>query len=130
METFANKKIKNCDIENSQKPFECIQDYLSSNINCSGFWEKNNTKPVCQKAEDYRTYMKHYMNLLKMSPKEKLAKFDCLKPNCMDFHWRAKRLGSMPDFSGITLTILSILDKSVNNILKRSKSNSFLFFIG
>ena len=116
METFANKKIRKCDMENKQKPFECIQGFLASKINCSTPWSKNSTKAPCQDVEDYKTYFNHYLNLLKMDYEHQLSTFDCLNIDCDDYYWKAKRIGTFPDWvPGIQTVIVSILAKTVRN---------------
>ena len=101
-------------MENKQRPFDCIQGFLSSKINCSTLWEKNSTKPLCQSVDAYKTYFDHYLNILKMDYEDQLDTFECLKIDCHDFYWKAKQIDTFPDYiPGIKTVIVSILTKSV-----------------
>ena len=84
------KGIQNCDKENKQRQFDCINRFISNRLNCSFPWDRiQGINKFCQSAEEVDKYHQIYSQIMMKNPElqEDLKKFGCTLQNCIQNTW-------------------------------------------
>ena len=94
---YSNKHITDCDSENKQNTFDCIEKFLASKVDCRFPWldkrdfSKNNSK-VCNKTEELKLHLETQFKLYQRKLDDELVEFGCLKRNCLEKIWQPRHL--------------------------------------
>ena len=88
----STRRIKNCDKENRQKDFDCINTFVSHEMSCNVPWlpDKSPEKDLCTSAKQLEEFvqLKHEITM----DTQALEDFGCSKNNCVINKWSAKSL--------------------------------------
>ena len=91
MET--KKYGRNCNKNNDQYQFHCIQKYLAKGLgNCTLPWLKEYSElQLCQNStKELNLYFSKLMKVLKRKSDSELEKMGCLEKNCIEHTWTSK----------------------------------------
>ena len=94
---YSNKHVTDCDSENKQNTFDCIEKFLASKVDCRFPWldkrdfSKNNSK-VCNKTEELKLHLETQFKLYQRKLDDELVEFGCLKRNCLEKIWQPRHL--------------------------------------
>ena len=100
---MSNKHINNCDPQNKQKSFDCIQRFIASNSNCKFSWMINHyqdgesLKP-CMKIDELREHFELQHSILLHKLDNEIKAFGCLKRNCLENMWQAENMFDTKEF--------------------------------
>ena len=102
----SNKQVTDCDTENKQNTFDCIEQFLASKIDCRFPWldkrqfSKNNSK-VCNKSEELKLHLEIQLKMYQRTLDDELIEFGCLKRNCLEKSWKPRHMfGSESSLTG------------------------------
>ena len=94
---YSNKHVTDCDSENKQNTFDCIEKFLASKVDCRFPWldkrdfSKNNSK-VCNTTEELKLHLETQFKLYQRKLDDELVEFGCLKRNCLEKIWQPRHL--------------------------------------
>ena len=91
----AKKKVINCKPQKSQK-YECIMNFIASQMNCSIELEKSyfpEDYPLCQSKEELKSYLDLKLSIYQHHYDDKLQQ--CLETKCYEKYWIAKHWGDL-----------------------------------
>ena len=102
----SNKQVTDCDTENKQNTFDCIETFLASKIDCRFPWldkrqfSKSNSK-VCNKSEELKLHLEIQLKMYQRTLDDELIEFGCLKRNCLEKSWKPRHMfGSESSLTG------------------------------
>ena len=117
----SNRQVQDCDSENKQSTFQCIEKFLASKVDCRFSWldkrhfSKNNSR-VCNKSEELKLHLETQFKLYQRTLDKELIEFGCLQRNCLEKTWQPRHMfgsesalkpienGPDPFFGGINMT--------------------------
>ena len=99
LEMSSKRRAKNCDVDNQQKPFTCVNKFILAKMSCHIPWlQSNSPKKVCTSALDLDEYYNIHKGILENQLDQELKEFGCfLKPNCVENYWIPKTLVQLKD---------------------------------
>ena len=91
----VEKQVTDCDSENKQSAFECIEKFLASKVDCLFPWLdprnfSNLSKTVCNKTEDLKKHLENQFQIYRRTMDDELKAFGCLLKNCMQKTWQPR----------------------------------------
>ena len=93
----SNKQVTDCDPENKQSTFDCIEKFLASKVDCRFPWldkrhfSKNNSK-ICNKSEELKVHLETQFKMYKRTLDNELIEYGCLKRNCLEKSWQPRHM--------------------------------------
>ena len=93
----SSKQVTDCDPENKQNTFDCIEKFLASKVDCRFSWldkrhfSKNKSK-VCNKSEELKLHLEIQLKLYQRTMDDELIEFGCLKRNCFEKNWQPRHM--------------------------------------
>ena len=96
----SNRRLQNCDKNNQQKQFNCLHQFISSQLQCTFPWStKDSIKGLknCSSSEELDQYYQLYTDILLQNMNDELEKFGCLLQNCNQNIWISETLVTIDD---------------------------------
>ena len=96
----SNRRLQNCDKNNQQKQFNCLHQFISSQLQCTFPWStKDSSKGLknCSSSEELDQYYQLYTDILLQNMNDELQKFGCLLQNCNQNIWISETLVTIDD---------------------------------
>ena len=96
----SNRRLQNCDKNNQQKQFNCLHQFISSQLQCTFPWStKDSAKGLknCSSSEEWDQYYQLYTDILQQNMNDELEKFGCLLQNCNQNIWISETLVTIDD---------------------------------
>ena len=100
----SKKHFTDCDPDNQQKTFECIEKFLASKADCRFSWvdkryvSQKNSK-ICNKTEELKLHLETQFKLYQRKLDDELRRFGCLQRNCLEKTWQPRKMFSTPDIT-------------------------------
>ena len=93
----SSKQVTDCDPENKQSTFDCIEKFLASKVNCRFPWldkrhfGKNNST-ICNKSEELKLHLEAQFKMYQRTLDNELIEYGCLKRNCLEKSWQPRHM--------------------------------------
>lgn len=101
MDKKSFRGIKDCDVNNQQRSFYCIEDFIAQSLDCQLPWrQESNEKCPLENSKLLNDFYETYNDVLLGKLDKQLEEFGCLKPNCIRNSWS---LNTMATFDNQTL---------------------------
>ena len=103
----SNKQVTDCDTENKQESFDCIEKFLASKIDCRFPWldkrqfSKSNSK-VCNTSAELKLHLEIQLKMYQRTLDDELTEFGCLKRNCLEKSWKPRHMYGFEIESSLT----------------------------
>ena len=86
----SHKRIKNCDKQNEQKQFNCINNFIQQKLGSNLPWLNASTNPNDFRGnQSLNDFVTIYWQILQHKLDNELRTFGCLLPNCDQKSWKA-----------------------------------------
>ena len=83
------QRTYDCYEDNSMKMTDCVDEYIAEQLNCSLPWSKPHSNfGVCSGTEELTNFRTVHSKISSKQSVGNLEKKGCLKPNCLQTHWK------------------------------------------
>ena len=91
----SERKVKNCDVLNEQRPFVCINKFIDYKMNRKDSWLNYVLSDTKQNIDtDITEYLQLYLKIMRLEMDEELIEFGCLIQNCHVQSWTIETFAS------------------------------------
>ena len=133
----TNKWVHNCEANNTIRPFDCVQSYITQQLQCQlPWWKTETTLRECSSNEDLEKYMNLHLEILGGKRLPDLEEFGCLRKNCIEHFWKSWKMSSITNTSitapymktGYTSILFGGISDEVPRYFKIATANECTYF--
>ena len=101
------KYKKDCDEDNQQKPFDCVNNFMQAKTGC----DTTRLLETCNSSQDLNHYFKVAKEVADGVKDNELEEFGCMQKNCDFYYWIPENKCPFDN-----LSLISIYDSTVRSI--------------